>query len=78
MTSRAPRHSAHEREGAAHSTAAQRREITYYKHCVEPYDTASAAAILVGTIEEITEAEGRAGEAERRGLATPPRPPAAT
>jgi hypothetical protein len=44
------------------------REITYYKHRVPPYDTTACAATLVTTVEEITEAEGRAWEVERRSL----------
>lgn len=50
------------------------REIAYYKHHVTPYDTGNSLAILVKAIEEITEAEGRTWEAERRNLPTTPPP----
>ncbi|MEU3641802.1 DUF4231 domain-containing protein [Lentzea sp. NPDC034063] len=52
------------------------REITYYKHRVPPYDTRSNAATLVTTVEEITEAEGRAWEADRRSVTSAQQPPA--
>ena len=52
------------------------REITYYKHRIPPYDTTSSAANLVKTVEEISEAEGRAWEAERRDVNSAQQPPA--
>ncbi|MFD9737581.1 DUF4231 domain-containing protein [Umezawaea sp. NPDC059074] len=51
------------------------REITYYKHRLPPYDTTAGSQILVKNVEEITEAEGRAWEAERRSLTSTAQPP---